>query len=263
MPSPFPGMDPYLEGDLWPDVHATLIPVIRAAVVAGLPSGYVANLDQYVWLADGDEGEPIRRGKPDVFTSESPSARTRGRPSITLTLPTARVRHPARRRRRRKLAIRLLDAADRRVVTVIELLSPSDKLPKADRERYLLKRDEYLAAGANLVELDLLRRGLRVPMGEPDPPDADYYFMVTRAAEYPDADVWAFTVRDAIPVFAVPLKPEDPPVPLDLRTCLDQAYDGAGYQDQIDYTEPAVPPLRPADAVWAADLLKRPAKKKR
>ncbi len=263
MPSPFPGMDPYLEADLWPDVHATLLPLIRQALVAGLPTGYVASLDQYVWLADGDDGEPVRRGKPDTFVSEEPAARSRGRSSVAVVAPTARFRHPARRRRRRKLYIRLLDAADRQVVTVIELLSPSDKLPKADRDRYLLKRDEYFAAGANLVEIDLLRRGLRVPMDDPGPPEADYYLMVTKATDYPDADVWAFTVRDPIPVFPVPLRPADPHVPLDLRACLDLAYDGGGYANQINYTEPPAVGLRGPDAVWAANLLKRPPKKKK
>jgi hypothetical protein len=262
MPSPFPGMDPYLEGSLWPDVHATLIPLIREAVVAALPAGYVANIDHYVWLGEGEDSEPIRRGKPDAFFSEGPGRRQRGTPAMVVAEPTTQVQLSTPRRVRRKRYIRLLDAEDRRVVTVIELLSPSDKLPKHDRDRYVLKREEYLAAGANLVEIDLLRRGLRVPMGDSDIPEADYYLLVSRAAEYPAADVWAFTVRDAIPIFPVPLKPQDPPVPLDLRKCLDRAYDGAGYEDQIAYADPATPPLRGPDATWATELLRKPAAKK-
>ena len=54
MPSPFPGMDPYLEGSLWPDVHGSLIYTIRAGLSAKLPKGYFANIDQYVWL--GEDG---------------------------------------------------------------------------------------------------------------------------------------------------------------------------------------------------------------
>ncbi len=263
MPSPFPGMDPYLEGGLWPDLHATLIPLIREAVVAALPAGYVANIDHYVWLGDDEDGEPVRRGKPDAFVSEEPGRRHRGSPTAVVAKPTARVQLPTPPRVRRKRYIRLLDAEDRRVVTVIELLSPSDKLPKRDREHYLLKRSEYLAAGANLVEIDLLRCGLRVPMGDSDLPEADYYLLVSRAAEYPAADVWAFTVRDTIPVFPVPLKPRDAAIPLDLRRCLDRAYDGAGYEDQITYSDPTTPPLRGPDAVWAEGLVKKHTRKKK
>ncbi|HYH68512.1 MAG TPA: DUF4058 family protein [Urbifossiella sp.] len=253
MPSPFPGMDPWLEGSLWPDVHGSLIFTIREAIAARLPAGYFANVDQYVWLSDG-EGEPVRRGQPDTFVSGD------GGPipgvNLTAAAPTLHVRLPTPKRVRKKRYIRLLDTEDRSVVTVIELLSPSDKLPKKDRARYLAKREEYLAAGVNLVEIDLLRRGLRVPMGKPEAPAADYFVLVSRAAEYPDADVWAFDIRDAIPRFPVPLKSEHGGLTLDLRSCLDRAYDAAHYERLIDYSKPAAPVLRKPDAVWAVELLK-------
>jgi len=262
MPSPFPGMDPYLEGFLWPDAHGSLIYTIRAALAARLPKGYFANIDQYLWLAEGDEEKrPTRRGKPDAFVSNGP---TRDRPagSVVTAEPTTRVRLPLPKRVRKKRYIRLIDTEDRRVVTVVELLSPSDKLPKQDRAHYLLKRNEYLGAGVNLVEIDLLRKGHRVPMGEPDPPDADYYLMVSKADEYPEAEVWAFTVREVIPVVPVPLRSGEA-IALDLRGCLDKAYDESHYANQIDYTQPADPPLRKPDAEWAAELLKKHARKAR
>jgi hypothetical protein len=44
-------MDPFLEDvDFWSDVHATLIPLIRASLTPFLPAGYTAKIDQYVWL---------------------------------------------------------------------------------------------------------------------------------------------------------------------------------------------------------------------
>jgi hypothetical protein len=262
MPSPFPGMDPYLEGALWPDVHASLIVTIRGALVAGLPDGYIAGIDEYLWLAEDDEEDRVRRGKPDAFVSvvAKPAAPAR-RGTAAVAEPTARTMLPAPKRVRRKRFIRLVDADDKSVVTVIELLSPSEKLPKKDRTHYLAKRDEYLAAGANLVEIDLLRKGHRVPLGEPDPPDADYYFLVSRASDYPTAEVWGFNVQEPIPVFPVPLKPEDEPVPLDLRACLDVIYDTARYDKRIDYAKPPDPPLRKPDAEWAAELLKKTARK--
>ena len=263
MPSPFPGMDPYLEGGLWPDVHGSLIYTIRAALAARLPDGYFANIDQYVWL--GEDEEWNRRGKPDAFLTSDPvvppSPRKNG--AVATAEPTLRVRLPSPKRVKRKKHIRLVDVGDESVVTVIELLSPSDKLPKQDRAHYLAKRDEYLAAGVNLIEIDLLRKGLRIPMGEPDPPDADYYFLVSRAAEYPDAGVWAFTVRDAIPPLSVPLKPQHDAIAVNLRACLDKAYDEARYEKLIDYMEPPEYALRTPDAAWASELLTKHAKKKK
>jgi hypothetical protein len=261
MPSPFPGMDPYLEGKLWPDVHGSLIYTIRASLAASLPEGYFASIDEYVWLGEGEEEVEgrARRGKPDAFVSNG-AARGHAAGSVATAEPTARVRLPSPKRVRKKRYIRLVDAEDRSVVTVIELLSPSDKLPKQDRAHYLLKRGEYLAARVNLVEIDLLRRGHRVPMGEPDPPDADYYVLISPADEYPTAGVWAFTVRDEIPVVPVPLKSGEG-IALDLRACLDKAYDESRYDKRIAYTNPPDPPLRKPDADWAAELLKKHAKK--
>jgi hypothetical protein len=175
--------------------------------------------------------------------------------------PTARTRLPSPKQVRRKRYIRLVDAADNRVVTVIELLSPKEKLHTKDRRRYLAKRDEYLAAGTNLVEIDLLRTGHRVPLGRPEPPAADYYVLVSREDTYPTAEVWGFNVQEPIPVFPVPLKPDADPIPLDLRACLDAGYDDARYGTRIDYAKPPDPPLRRPDAEWAAKLLSKPARK--
>jgi hypothetical protein len=256
-------MDPYLEGTLWPDVHGSLIYRIRAALVAALPAGYFAIVDQYVWLGEGEPEQKSRRGQPDVFVinGSSPHPARTARVTAAIAEPTIQVQLPLPENVQRKRYIRLIDAEDRGIVTVIELLSPFDKLPKKDRTHYLAKRDEYLASGINLIEIDLLRKRHRVPMGEPDPPEADYYFLVSKAADYPAADVWAFTVRDEIPVFPVPLKSEHSAIPLNLRKCLDEAYDEAGYVNRIDYSKSPSPALRRPDAEWANEFLKKSARK--
>ena len=116
MPSPFPGMDPYLEGALWPDVHASLIPTIRAALVPGLPEGYVARIDQYVWLGDADDEDATRLGKPDAFVSVTPKPAGPSRRGNAATVePTVRTQLPAPKRVRRKRYIRLTDLEDRSV----------------------------------------------------------------------------------------------------------------------------------------------------
>ena len=266
MPSPFPGMDPYLEGALWPDVHATLIVGIRAALVAKLPTGYFANIDQYLWLGEGDEDSAAkkrsRRGKPDTFVTNGRhgKAEKSGEKGVAVAVanPTLRVKLPNSTRAKRKRYIRLIDAGNRHVVTVIELLSPSDKLPKQDRDRYLAKRAEYLGARVNLLEIDLLRKGHRVPMGTPEPPDSDYSVLVSRAADFPDAGYWPLTIRDALPTIPIPLDPGVADVRIALQPCLERALEQGRYEEEIDYTQPAPPPeMNESDRAWMRERIER------
>jgi Protein of unknown function (DUF4058) len=258
MPSPFPGMDPYLEdADFWSDLHATLIPLIRGCLTPFLPAGYAAKIDQYVWLQNVGE-ERIRHGKSDVFLANGHGRATEvQQPTAT---PGIAVALPAMRKRKSNRFVSIVDSRRNKVITVIELFSPSNK-EGDDRDMYMIKRLEYLALGANLVEIDLLRSGTRSPMGKPVPPAADYIILVSRAEEYPKGTIWPFTVRDPIPVFPVPLKKEHGSILLNLRPCLDRAYDEAGYATQIDYTQPSAPPLRLVDAEWANEFLKKGSKK--
>jgi len=107
----------------------------------------------------------------------------------------------------------------------------------------------------NLVEIDLLRDGERPPLQVPEPPPSDYYILVCPAATFPQAGFWPFSVREPLPLVSIPLDPHSEPVFLDLRACLDRAYDGGRYSDEIDYRQPPVPPLSEADAAWADELL--------
>jgi hypothetical protein len=265
MPSPFPGMDPYLEdADFWPDVHATLLPFLREGIRSVLPSGYSAKIDQHVWLQEErDDPELLILGRPDIFVVNG------GHPTAAVvpkgsTAPTEQVTLSKLRKRRGTRHIRIVDRRGRRVVTVVELLSPANKDSSSDdHDRYLLKRTEYLATGTNLVEIDLLRVGERMPMGSPRGAPSDYYVLISRSNDFPQADVWGMTVRDPMPVIPVPLKPGHEPVLLDLRRWLDRAYDSADYGDQIDYAQPPTPALRPSDAEWASGLLKKHTRKKK
>jgi hypothetical protein len=238
-------MDPYLEEpDLWQDVHAGMIVEIRTALNAVLPDGYLARVDRYVWLREPETFRGVRLGKPDVFMTEEGerAAAASGGGEIA-------VREQGRR------YVRILDRQNRRVVTVIELLSPSNKTPGRDQTKSLAKREEYLATGTNLVEIDLLRDGERPPLGQVLPEGTDYDLLVSRAVEFPRLAIWPFTVRDAIPVCVVPLRPEDGVVRIDLKACLDRCYDNGRYGREIDYSQPPPSPLREADAAWARELL--------
>ncbi len=257
MPSPFPGMDPYLEDPaIWSDLHLTLIVAMRAELNAHLPNGYLAAADRHVWVEESANGPRRLLGKPDVYVAGdetlqvSPSLSSPQGTAVaprTVTLPVSRgIGKPF---------LKIIDAQERRVVTVIELLSPSNKSAGADRKSYLAKRQECLALGVNFVEINLLRAGKPPPLGKPRIAKGLYYLLVCRAKDSPQAAVWPFGVRDPLPVPGIPLR-GDESVPLALRSCLDRAYDEARYERAIDYARPPRPPLPDADALWAEALLR-------
>ncbi len=252
MPSPFPGMDPYLESPpFWGDLHGTMISVIKADLNQRLPANYSAWSDIYIWLHEPDA--ETRRGKPDDFiTSKNAGASNEGR--TVLTAPTTSLLPAVRRRGNRYLKIK--EAGSDRVVTVIEFLSPANKAPGDDRDAFLAKRNEYLATGTNVVEIDLLRAGQRMPMGKPKPPRADYYVLVCQAVEFPRIGVWPFSVRDPLPDIPVPLDPEDGFIQLSLKSCFDLAYDQGSYRREVNYARPPRSGLQGQDAAWAAQIAK-------
>jgi len=260
MPSPFPGMDPYLEDPaFWSGFHTTFIVSLRGAITRLLPKGYYAEVEQHVWLQgdDPDTREPF--AVPDSYVAEKNEhgvAGDGGTAVATATVPSTEVTLPKTVKHKGTMFVKIVDQPGSRVVTVIELLSPSNKATGDDREGYLQKRNDYLVTGTNLVEIDLLREGERLPFGRPKPPPADYYALVSRADRFPKASVWAFGVREPLPVLPVPLKPADGEILLDLRSCLDRAYDEAGYQNRIDYSKPPADVLRKSDAEWAVEWLK-------
>jgi len=256
MSSPFPGMDPYLEGpEIWGDFHTTTLVAMRAALNAQLPRNYLARVDRYVWLHEPSKPARRRLGKPDLLTIEE--SRVSGESPVAVLHAPSQGTLPVHRRQGTRY-LRIVDRRDRRVVTVIELLSPANKKPGKDRESYLAKRDEFLAAGTNLVEIDLLRRWPRMPMGEPPPPKSDYCIFVCRSIDFPRSNRWPFNVRDAIPLIAIPLNAGDPIVELDLKPCLERAYEEGSYGDEIEYGKPPTPPLSRIDAAWAKKLLASP-----
>ena len=155
--------------------------------------------------------------------------------------------------------VAFLEVRDRRgreLVTVIELLSPSNKRPGDDRSRYLAKRREILRSDAHLVEIDLLRGW--TPMPAEDRPEGDYSVLVSRAGRRPAAEFWPIRLRDRLPVIPIPLRPADRDGRVDLQDVLHQAHDGPGYEIFI-YAGTPEPPLKAEDAGWAAQLLPRPA----
>jgi hypothetical protein len=156
--------------------------------------------------------------------------------------------------------VEIVEAGRReRVVTVIEVLSRSNKESGKDQDTYLRKRDDLEAADISLIEIELLRAGHRVPMVHPAriPPEyrTPYQVAVRRAWGPPVLAIYAVPLRERLPNIAVPLRESDRDVALQLQPLIDMAYRNGRYDD-IDYRVDAVPPLEGDDASWADALLR-------
>lgn len=253
MPSPFPGMDPYLESQpFWSNLHSSMIVHAQAELKKRLPRKYSVWSDIYIWLHEPTA--ETRRGKPDDLITGSGLEVTNGGVA-TLTAPTMTVLPAVRREEKKYLKIK--EVRSDQVITIIEFLSPINKSRGAGHDAYLLKRNEYLATRTNIVEIDLHRTGQRMPMGKPRPPRADYYVLVSQAVDFPKTGIWPFSVRDALPEIPVPLKPKDGFVTLPLQACFDAAYDQGPYDTEVDYSRPPRKRLHGEDAAWAEQLLRK------
>jgi hypothetical protein len=252
MPSPFPGMNPYLEqDDVWEDFHHNFLTWSQAALNSQLGENYFARIESRLYIRELSDDERRFFGRADVAVSErgqlhSPTAIAQIDAPVELLLPDFDVG--------RDSCLEIRDRRDRRVVTVIDLLSPANKKRGPNREAYLAKRNGILASQTHLVEIDLRRGGERPSI--PALPDCDYYVLVSRYEARPRTGFWPIGLRERLPMIPVPLSVADPPVDLDLQQLVRQAYDSADYGKTI-YSEMPEPPLSAADTAWADQLLAR------
>jgi Protein of unknown function (DUF4058) len=154
----------------------------------------------------------------------------------------------------RESYLQVIEQETRKVVTVIEVLSPTNKRHKG-RQMYEEKRDKVFAGRSHLVEIDLLRSYQPLPVFG-DNIDGSYRILVSRGDCRPMADLYLFNLPDAIPAFPLPLRGGDAEPLVDLQALLNEVYDRAAYDFRIDYTATPIPPLSEADAAWADSLLR-------
>lgn len=252
MPTPFPGMDPYLEQPgIWPDVHNALIAALRDDLSPRLRPRYFVSLETRVFKdAPGALGL-VGRGDATVRRTleEAQAVYDAGGSAVV----AVQVPEPALELfRETYLEVRVPSSG--KVVTLIEILSPANKAQGRGRGEYLAKRDEVIASETNLVEVDLLRAGDAMPFAGYDQP-SDYRILIRRGANRLRADLLPFSVRGPIPRFPLPLLPGDDEPLVDLNVVLHALYDRAGYDLVLDYSAEPDPPLAEADAVWAKVLL--------
>jgi len=252
MPSPFPGMNPYLEqDDIWHDFHERLIPYVSEVIVPQVRPGYIVKLDEHVYIHERSAAEREFLGRADVGVARGDLPLPSRQATQVLEAPV-QGRIPVAVDVERLSFVEIRDRRDRQLVTVLELLSPSNKRPGADREQYLAKRRQLLAGNVHLVEIDLLRGGPRMPLE--DLPDCDYCIMVSRIEKRPDVGIWPIRLRERLPVIPIPLRAPDADARLDLQEAVNHLYDAAGYEDYI-YTGAPQPPLHPDDASWSRQFL--------
>jgi hypothetical protein len=247
-------MNPYLEQEsVWHDFHQSFLPAARVSLAEQLRPKYVVKVEEYVFIHElsGENGAFV--GRPDVGVLAANHRETKTAASA-LAAP-AYGNFPATAvdvERHAYLEIR--DRAGRELVTVVELISPSNKAFGPDREQYLRKRRQYLASGVRLVELDLLRGGPRLPLE--GLPACDYCVVVARPEEFPRVGIWPIGLRHQLPAVPVPLRAPDADATLNIKILLDRVYDGAGYEDYI-YATPPQPSLRAEDVDWAKEIVSR------
>jgi hypothetical protein len=254
MSYPFPGMNPWLENPyLWRDVHASIIFAIREYLSPLLRPRYFVAIETRTLISGATDESLVRY--PDVMVVHSggtPVTATTAlaeAPFLTVELPIESIEEAY-------LEVRLVATGE--VVTVIEVLSHSNKQPGRDRDAYIAKRDELLRTVVGFVELDLLRAGRAMPYTEAA--ISGYRLLIRRREQPYHARVYPFGVRQPIPTFPLPLLHDDIEPVVDLGALLQSVYDRAGYDLIIQYDQPPVPPLSSEDAAWAAQLLEQPRK---
>jgi hypothetical protein len=209
-------MDPYLEqSGVWNQVHTTLIVDIRRFLTAALRPRYFIAIKERLYQA---------------------------------LLPFYK---QAEQIKERYLEIRTVETQD--VITVIEILSPSNKIGREGREQYERKRLKVLGSLTNLVEIDLLRAGHPFPMKVAG--ENDYRIIISRSHRRPRADAYLFSIRQPVPTIPIPLRPDEAEPELPLNDILHQLYDQGGYDLVINYQNSPEPPLSETDETWARQFL--------
>jgi hypothetical protein len=255
MASPFPGMDPYLESPhIWPDVHHRLISEIQSVLNPSLRPNYVARVEMRVYISDEDD--PARELiVPDVRIEESLQAggkKTKASNGVAVVEPLALPDWLDDEIKEARIEIYHRESG--KLVTIIELLSPANKVAHSrGRESLLQKRRDARDGNVHWVEIDLLRAGLP-SVARTALKASDYRVLRYRARK--SGQYWPISIRQVLPPIGVPLRGKDADVPLDLNTVLRAAYENAAYDLSIDYTRDASPPLRGPDKTWADRLLR-------
>ncbi|WP_439622870.1 DUF4058 family protein [Gemmata sp.] len=225
MPSPFPGMDPYLEHPkLWPAFQHQLLACLYQVLLPGLVDRYRARVGSRTYVSEVPLFTSIIR---EEYTEEFIEIRTR---------------------------------TDSRLVTLLEVVSPANKTTPAGRAVYLEKRKEAVAQRAAVVEVDLVMQGKPTLTYSRDGlPEFDHAVSVTRSGAADRYEIYTATVQKRLPKFKLPLAADDRDALLDLQAAFARSYDLGGFAAAVEYRNPppAEVPLTEAQRAWINELLKQ------
>ena len=261
MPSPFPGMDPYLEHpEYFPDLHDSLILHLREALQAHLPQPYYTRLRSRVWV------EVTGRGfTPDInlLRKDQPSKDPRQVGGTEGTLAVALRPADLAQEEMREPFLEVRTArGDHQLVTAVEILSLSNKNPgPQSRTLYLEKQDELRKSRVNLVEIDLLRGGQHTTLARRESMIAaggafDYHICVRKMDDLEQAHVNLIRLDRKLPEIVIPLLPGDGGIKIDLQAVFTRCYDAAAYDRGDPYQQAPEPRLTPEQVAWAEKLLR-------
>jgi hypothetical protein len=263
MPSPFPGINPYLESArFWRDVHQSLIYCCRRALNRTLPAEFVARIDERLYVEGSERAIPDVAVIPRIVADSTPSnggVAVSSRPQTDVAdVPDTVLDYPE------EITESFITITPARkpehIITAIEILSPKNKQMGAGRRSYQQKQYEFFESGVHLLEIDLLRGGahtvavsqerLQVRYGS-----WDYLICLSRADRRFEYDVWRLTLRDHLPRVLIPLQEGYSDIALDLQQALDQTYDEGAFDRSLDYRSSPPRPFSDEDSVWANTLL--------
>ena len=258
MPSPFPGMNPYLENPAhWASIHHRLIVAIANDLAPKLNPNYFVAIEVRMYETAGEESTLVSipdnlvvKGDEKANLLDDSSVAVAAPPTqpITITVPIPEIVKQG--------YLQVKDIGSGEVVTTLEILSPINKKAGEGRDKYEAKRLKVFGSSTNLVEIDLLRQGRSLVILN-NGFKSNYRILVSRSKARPKADLYAFNLPDKIPTFPLPLRDGDTEPIIDLKAILDRIYDEGFYSRIIDYHQEPIPPLSKTDAVWAENLLQQ------
>ncbi len=258
MPSPFPGMDPYLEHpDFWPEVHHWLITLIAETLVPQVRPKYRVAIEKRIYEISQPEessnGNSLLVGIPDVSIHRQSAQQPSSHQSTTAVAQPQTVTLPMPEQvKQAYLEIREMQTGQ--VVTAIEILSPVNKRSGEGRNTYIQKRQRILGSLTHLVEIDLLRGWQAMPiLGSPT--IGDYRILISHSERRPSADWYAIELKEALPTLSIPLLHKDESATVDLQALLTAVYDRGGFDYVLDYSRPLNPLLSDDKASWANQIL--------
>ena len=265
MPSPFPGMDPYLEApSLWPDVHQRLITYIADVLQPAVRPRYHARIGERLYVVETYHtlypdvvlvGRSVREPSPlSVAATRTKTTVVEADTPVRVVIPPTEYREPF---------VEIVHTAGGEVVTVIEVLSPANKSPGEGHRLYRRKQQEVLDSPAHLIEIDLLSEGLlTVAISEEARAGLEahrHLVCVNRKPERYQFELYPVPLQRRLPRAGVPLREPDPDVVLDLQAVFARCYENGGYADFIDYRQPPPVSLSDEESAWMEDRLKEKA----